>query len=61
VAKYVSKKPTELLNRIITSSSNENDIVADFYMGNDGLISRVFINYIELENGDEDYNWIMLE
>jgi site-specific DNA-methyltransferase (adenine-specific) len=30
---YDTQKPTELLNRIISSSSNENDIVADFYMG----------------------------
>ena len=30
---YDTQKPKELLKRIILSSSNENDIVADFFMG----------------------------
>ena len=30
---YDTQKPIELLKRIILSSSNENDIVADFFMG----------------------------
>ncbi len=30
---YATQKPKELLERIIKASSNENDIVADFYMG----------------------------
>ena len=30
---YFSQKPKALLERIIKASSNENDIVADFYMG----------------------------
>lgn len=31
--KYTTQKPISLLNRIIESSSNTGDIVADFYMG----------------------------
>lgn len=31
--KYDTQKPKELVNRIIMASSNENDIVADFFMG----------------------------
>lgn len=31
--KYDTKKPVKLIERIIKTSSNENDIVADFYMG----------------------------
>jgi site-specific DNA-methyltransferase (adenine-specific) len=31
--KYSSSKPIVLLERIVKASSNENDIVADFYMG----------------------------
>jgi DNA modification methylase len=30
---YITQKPKALLERIIKASSNENDIVADFYMG----------------------------
>ena len=30
---YFSQKPKELILRIIKSSSNENDLVADFYLG----------------------------
>lgn len=30
---YVTQKPKELIKRIIKSSSNEGDVVADFYMG----------------------------
>jgi len=30
---YSTQKPLELLKRIISSSSNEGDLVADFYMG----------------------------
>ena len=30
---YDTQKPKELLKRIILSSSNPNDIVADFFMG----------------------------
>lgn len=30
---YATQKPIELLDRIIESSSNVNDVVADFYMG----------------------------
>ena len=32
-ANYSTQKPEALLNRIITSSSNENMIVADFFGG----------------------------
>lgn len=31
--KYPTQKPKELLERIVKASSNENDIVADFFMG----------------------------
>jgi len=31
--KYNTKKPEKLLERIIKASSNENDLVADFYLG----------------------------
>ena len=30
---YFSEKHTKILNRIVKASSNENDLVADFYMG----------------------------
>jgi site-specific DNA-methyltransferase (adenine-specific) len=30
---YATQKPIELLERIILAASNENDLVADFYMG----------------------------
>ena len=30
---YATQKPIELIDRIILSGSNPNDIVADFYMG----------------------------
>jgi len=30
---YPTQKPIELINRIILASSNEGDLVADFYMG----------------------------
>ena len=30
---YVTQKPKELLERIIRASSNENDIIADFFCG----------------------------
>jgi len=50
----------ELINQL-ENLGEEVENVPVFYMGDDGLISRVFINYIELENGEEDYHWIMLE
>ena len=31
--RYPTQKPVELIDRIIKTSSNENDVVADFYMG----------------------------
>lgn len=30
---YATQKPLALIERIITASSNENDLVADFYCG----------------------------
>ena len=30
---YATQKPKELIKRIIEASSNENDVVADFYLG----------------------------
>jgi DNA modification methylase len=39
---YSTQKPRELLERIIKASSNENDVVADFYMGS-GTTSEVAV------------------
>jgi site-specific DNA-methyltransferase (adenine-specific) len=41
--KYDTQKPEKLLERIIKASSNENDLVADFYMGS-GTTAKVCKN-----------------
>lgn len=46
---YFSQKPKELLNRIIKSSSNEGDLVADFFCGSGttGVVAKELCrNYI---------------
>ncbi len=45
-ANYSTQKPEALLNRIITSSSNENMIVADFF-GGSGLLQQWQTNWAE--------------
>lgn len=53
---YPTQKPKELLHRIISASSNKNDIVADFYMGS-GTTGEVALdlgrNFIGCDIGDK--------
>jgi len=56
---YATQKPLELLKRIVKSSSNEGDIVADFYMGSGTtLVAAKELNrqYIGCDIGEGAYN-----
>ena len=53
---YATQKPLELMDRIIRGSSNEGDVVADFFMGSGGFLVKakeLKRNYIGCDNNIE--------
>lgn len=55
---YPTQKPEELLERIIKSSTNENDLVADFYMGSGTTLAvakKLNRNYIGCDINKEAF------
>jgi len=58
---YPTQKPEALLERIIKSSSNEGDLVADFFSGSGTTLSvaqKLNRNWLGVDMGDESIKTI---